>query len=127
MSRAPLTTVIARPLLSAGFITGGWRTLRNPAGLTAVARDAGVPFPEVAVPATSAAMVGGGVALSLGIAPIAGAATLTACLAAATYGVHPFWRMEDPQARTVHRTALVTNLAVGAGLLLAAAEARARR
>ncbi|WP_320673074.1 DoxX family protein [Patulibacter defluvii] len=126
MGRPSLVTVVARPLLAATFVNGGWRSLRDPAGLIGLARKAGVPAADVAVPATSAAMVGGGVALSLGIAPVTSAATLTACLAGATYGVHGFWREQEPGPRAIHRAALLTNVAVAAGLLLVAADARAR-
>lgn len=126
-TRPTLSIRAAGPLLGASFVSGGWNSLRNPGPLTAVAADAGIPLPQLAVKTTSAAMLVAGTALAVGRAPAASAATLAVCLAGATYGVHPFWKEQDQAARRLHRNAFLSNAGLLGGLVLVIKDQRSRR
>jgi putative oxidoreductase len=127
MATARILTVIARPLLSASFVSGGLAGLRGPGPLPEMARAAGIPAPEAAVQGASATMLVAGSTLALGIAPARSATVLAACLAGVTYGIHGFWRDEEPGPRLAHRNAFLANVGIAGGLALVVAQARAQR
>lgn len=123
---------MARPLLSAVFITGGYSTLVGPERVAAKAeplvgavadRLPGVPKDvETAVRLNGAVQVVAGVFLSLGIAPRLSAAALAGSLVPTTYAGHPFWEIDDPQDRAQQRIHFLKNLAMFGGLMLAATD-----
>jgi uncharacterized membrane protein YphA (DoxX/SURF4 family) len=127
MAAGRILTTLARPLLAASFVSGGLGGLRGPGPLPEIARAAGIPAPEAAVQGTSAAMLVAGSTLALGIAPARSATVLSACLAGVTYGIHGFWREDEPGPRLSHRTAFLANLGIAGGLALVIAQARAER
>lgn len=126
---------IARPLLAAIFVSGGYSTLVGPERVVPKAeplvgaltdRLPGVPKDvETAVRLNGAVQVLAGAFLALGFAPRASAAALAGTLVPTTYAGHPFWEIEDPQDRAQQRIHFLKNAAVFGGLLLAATDRRA--
>jgi uncharacterized membrane protein YphA (DoxX/SURF4 family) len=120
--------IIARPLLAAVFISGGYNQLREPGGrvkavqelLDRVPMDLGENGAEYLVKANGAVMAGAGAALALGLFPRLSATALIAALAPTTAVGHPFWSTEDPKLRSMHQTQALKNLGLIGGLLLVA-------
>jgi uncharacterized membrane protein YphA (DoxX/SURF4 family) len=121
-----LISRLARPLLAASFVAGGYGVLREPGPLPELARQHGVPLPEAATRATATGMVVGGLALGSGIAPMLGGGTLIACLVPTTLTVHAFWRQADPARRRMQRNEFFKNVSLLGGLVIAAAASSRR-
>jgi putative oxidoreductase len=117
---------LGRAMLAAPFIVLGYEAAAEPGPRVALAAELGVPNPELAVRANGALMSLGGVALALGVFPRAAAAGLVASLVPTTAAGHPYWKMDDPQARKVNRIQVLKNLGLAGGLVAVAA-ARSRR
>lgn len=118
--RRPLLA-LARALLGAPFVILGYEAAAEPGGRVDLARAMGVPQPELAVRANGAAMAAGGAALAAGILPRTAAIGLVASLVPTTVAGHPYWSMDDPQARKVNRIQVLKNLGLAGGLLAFAA------
>lgn len=123
--------IVGRCLLSVPFILGAGHALREPGPLPEAARRLGLPQPERLTKATAGVMLGGAVAVSTGVAPVAGGLMLAGALLGTTAVVHSFWREADPAARAAHQRAFVANCGLLGGLILmtahASAAVRARR
>lgn len=115
---------LAQLFLSGVFIVGGADAFRTPGGRVQKAADFGVPGPELAVKANGAAMVVGGAALALDVAPRAAAALLALCLIPTTLAGHAFWKETSDAGRANHRTHFLKNAAMLGGLLFVAASDR---
>lgn len=118
-----LLRYLAQLCLSGVFIMGGADAFRAPGGRAQKAADFGVPEPELAVKANGAAMVIGGAALALDIAPRAAAALLALCLIPTTLAGHAFWKETSQAARANHRTHFLKNAAMLGGLVFVASDA----
>lgn len=123
---------IGRLLLSWIFIQGGVDTLRKPAGRVALAgpslqqlRDA---VPSVAlsdlnlVRANAVVQVVAGGTLATGKLRRLSSLALIGSLVPTTLAGHPYWRVEDPAARSAQRTHFNKNLGLIGGLLVSAGE-----
>lgn len=108
---------LAQMLIAGVFIFGGADAFRAPGGRVQKAADLGVPEPELAVRANGVAMVLGGAALALDVAPRAAAALLACCLIPTTVAGHAFWKESSPSGRAAHRTHFLKNAAMLGGLL----------
>jgi uncharacterized membrane protein YphA (DoxX/SURF4 family) len=81
-----------------------------------------VPLPaddEVVVRGNAAVQVVAGAMLALGRAPRLSALALAASLVPTTLAGHPYWTIEDPDARKLQRIHFHKNMAMIGGLLLA--------
>jgi uncharacterized membrane protein YphA (DoxX/SURF4 family) len=133
--------VVARPLLSAMFITSGVKALRNPEPLVPGAQpvaDRMVPLvkkvapPQISdrIPETTknlvrlngALHVAGGLALATGNGRRLGAAMLAATLVPTTLAEHRFWEVKDKAERSDQLAHFVKNLGLLGGLMLAAVD-----
>ena len=112
---------LSRLALGTTFAWLGYDAATTPGGRVKSAADLGLPNPEAAVRFNGAAMVAGGAALALGILPRAAALGLAASLVPTTLAGHPFWKLEDPQARNQQRVQALKNLGLVGGLLAVAA------
>ncbi len=120
----PLTTTVARALVAAPFVVLGLDAAREPGGRVELARDFGVPEPELAVRANGAGMVVGGLAVGAGVAPRAGAVLVAALMVPTTLAAHAYWRDDDPAERKVDRIQFFKNAGLVGGLLAVAAASR---
>src|SRR5256885_12038226 len=104
---------LARPMLGAIFVTGGYGTFVEPERVAAKAepvvravsdRVPGVPGDsETAVRYNGAVQVAAGALLSLGVLPRLSAAALAGTLVPTTVAGHRFWEFDDPQERAQQR------------------------
>lgn len=118
---------LAQLFLSGVFIVGGADAFRQPGGRVQKAASIGVPEPELAVKANGAAMVVGGAALALDVAPRAAAVLLALSLVPTTLAGHAFWKESSEASRATHRTHFLKNLAMLGGLLFVASTNGKRR
>jgi putative oxidoreductase len=123
---------LARPLLASFFIARGVRLLRNPEEGTAAAARVATPLaervsflpkdPVSLVRLNAAAQAGFGVLLASGRLPRVSALALTGTALPTAVARHPFWEKEDQAARSQEQTALLSELSIVGGLLLAAVD-----
>jgi uncharacterized membrane protein YphA (DoxX/SURF4 family) len=125
------TRSLARPLLSAVFVSGGFDTLRHPQPRVeiaapvapGVANTLGLPAdPDLLVKVNAAAQVTAGVLLGLGKAPRLAALALICSAIPTTCAGHRFWELQDKQTRTQQRIQFLKNLGLIGGLTLAAVD-----
>ena len=121
---------LARPLLSAIFISGGIAAIRHPEGHKPLAdrakpylEKAGVPTDdmETLIRANGAAMVAGGAMLATGKLPRLSSLGLLASLVPATL-THNFWTDTDPATKQQQQVQFFKNLSLMGGLLLASVD-----
>ncbi|MBI2708649.1 MAG: DoxX family protein [Actinobacteria bacterium] len=143
---------LARPMLSAVFISGGIDTLRNPAPRARMAAPVvdklseaadtvvqtvaekvpSAPKPslpddyEQLVKLNAAVMVGAGVLLASGRMPRLASAALAATLVPTTYAGHRFWELDEPKDRAQQQIHFMKNVSLVGGLILAAADTGGR-
>ena len=127
---------IARPLLSVAFIGQGVDALRNPKPAADAARPAldgmrQLPDPigpkvpsnaETFARANAAVQVGGGLLLATGKLPRLASAALAFTVIPGSVGGHMFWNEADPQRKADERRALMTDLSLLGGLIIAAVD-----
>lgn len=127
---------IARPLLSAVFIGQGLETLRNPSvtveaaePTVAALRNLPEPYgdkvpsnPETAARINAAVQVGGGLLLATGRLPRVASAALAVTVIPGSLGGNLFWTESDPERKAQKRRALLTDLSLLGGLIIAAAD-----
>ena len=128
---------IARPLLSAVFISGGIDALRNPAQRAQAAAPLidkstetlpesvtqKIPSdPETLVKINAAVQIGGGVLLATGKAPRLASLALAGSLVPTTVVGHDFWNETDPAKKAAQRTQFLKNVSLLGGLLIAAVD-----
>jgi uncharacterized membrane protein YphA (DoxX/SURF4 family) len=127
---------VARPLLSAVFIGQGVETLRNPSvtleatePTVAALRSLPEPYgdkvpsnPETVARINAAVQVSGGLLLATGKLPRIASAALAITVIPGSLGGHLFWTEKDPQRKTEQRRALLTDLSLLGGLIIAAAD-----
>jgi putative oxidoreductase len=115
---------LARLLLAAMFVHGGWNAFKDPGRRARAAERLRLPRPEVMVRANGAAMMLGGGAMAIGILPRAAAFGLAASLVPTTLAGHPFWTEDDEGARRMQTIHFLKNLGLLGGLILVAARPR---
>jgi putative oxidoreductase len=124
---APLRPA-ARLLTGSTYVLLGLDALRAPGGRVGLAAPllaairTKVPLPaddEVVVRGNAAVQVVAGAMLALGRAPRLSALALAASLVPTTLAGHPYWTIEDPDARKLQRIHFHKNMAMIGGLLLA--------
>jgi putative oxidoreductase len=113
-----------RVCLSAMFISGGWNAFKAPGPRAKRAEDLGIPFPVLATRLNGLTMVISGVALAAGVAVRPAAAALATTLIPTTLAGHPFWKEQDPKARTGQRIHFLKNVGMFGGLLVVLSKRR---
>ena len=127
---------LARPCLSAMFITGGVDSLSNPAGKVPAADPVAPPIAaklpylpedtEQLVRINGAVQVGAGLMLALGRFPRLSSALLAGSLVPTTLAGHRFWEEQDEVKRAQQRIHFFKNLSMLGGLMLAAVDTEGR-
>jgi len=127
---------IARPMLSAVFISRGVDALRSPKPAADAARPtleglrklpdpvgANVPSNAETVARVNAAVqIGGGLLLASGKLPRVASAALALTVVPGSLGVHTFWRESDPHRKADERRAFLTDVSLIGGLIIAAVD-----
>jgi uncharacterized membrane protein YphA (DoxX/SURF4 family) len=127
---------IARPMLSAAFISRGIDALRSPKPAADAARPAlqglsklpdpvGTNVPsnaETVARVNAAVQIGGGLLLASGRLPRVAAAALALTVVPGSLGAHMFWRESDPQRKADERRAFLTDVSLIGGLIIAAVD-----
>lgn len=127
---------IARPMLSAVFISRGVDSLRSPKpaadaarptleGLSKLPDPVGTNVPsnaETVARVNAAVQIGGGLLLATGKLPRLASAALALTVVPGSLGGHTFWSETDPQRKADERRAFLTDISLIGGLIIAAAD-----
>ena len=127
---------IARPMLSAAFISRGVESLRSPKpaadaarptleGLSKLPDPVGTNVPsnaETVARINAAVQIGGGLLLATGKLPRLASAALAASVVPGSLGGHMFWKQSDPGRKADERRAFLTDVSLIGGLIIAAAD-----
>jgi uncharacterized membrane protein YphA (DoxX/SURF4 family) len=127
---------IARPMLSAVFISRGVDALRSPKpaadaarptleGLSKLPDPVGTNVPsnaETVARVNAAVQIGGGLLLATGKLPRVASAVLALTVVPGSLGVHTFWRESDPHRKADERRAFLTDVSLIGGLVIAAVD-----
>src|ERR1700754_4437767 len=131
---------IARPMLSAVFISRGVDALRSPKpaadaarptleGLSKLPDPVGTNVPsnaETVARVTAAVQIGGGLLLASGRLPRLASAALALSVVPGSLGGHMFWSESDPRRKTDERGAFLTDVSLIGGLIIAAVDTEGR-
>ena len=127
---------IARPMLSAVFISRGVDALRSPKpaadaarptleGLSKLPDPVGTNVPsnaETVARVNAAVQIGGGLLLATGKLPRLASAALALSVVPGSLGGHMFWSESDPQRKADERRAFLTDVSLIGGLIIAAVD-----
>jgi uncharacterized membrane protein YphA (DoxX/SURF4 family) len=127
---------IARPMLSAVFISRGIDALRSPKpaadaarptleGLSKLPDPVGPNVPsnaETVARVNAAVQIGGGLLLATGKLPRVASAALALTVVPGSLGGHTFWSESDPQRKADERRAFLTDVSLIGGLIIAAVD-----
>ncbi|WNG85480.1 DoxX family protein [Mycobacterium sp. ITM-2016-00317] len=127
---------VARPMLSAVFISRGVEALRSPKpatdatrqtleGLSKLPDPVGTNVPanaETVAKVTAAVQIGGGLLLATGKLPRVASAALALSVVPSSLGGHAFWNEDDPQRKADERRAFITDVSLIGGLIIAAVD-----
>jgi uncharacterized membrane protein YphA (DoxX/SURF4 family) len=116
-----ITLSLGRALFGGYFLYNGLNHFLNRSMLTEYARSKHVPAPSVAVAASGALILLGGLSLLTGARPRVGASLITTFLLGVTPQMHAFWGIEDPEQRTHELVNFMKNIALVGGAAFAAA------
>ncbi len=114
-----LSRRLARPLLSAIFVSSSIPMLKDQSYLVGQIKDAGLSEPELLAKVHVYSNLAGGLALATGRFPRLAALGLAANLLPTTFVGHPFWKAEGGE-KTPQQINFYKNLSLLGGLLLAA-------
>src|SRR6201991_3581012 len=131
---------IARPMLSAVFISRGVDALRSPKpaadaarptleGLSKLPDPVGTNVPsnaETVARVNAAVQIGGGLLLATGKLPRLASAALALTVVPGSLGGHTFWNETDPHRKADERRAFLTDVSLIGGLIIAAVDTEGR-
>lgn len=112
--------VLGRALFGGYFLYNGINHFMHRDNMTGYAQSKGIPAPEVAVQATGAMLVLGGLSLVTGYKPKLGSALIAGFLAGVSPSMHAFWTEQDPQQRQAEMLHFMKNLGLAGAAMLAA-------
>ncbi len=112
-----LAFLIGRILIGGFFIIAGINHFARLNMMTGYAKMKGTPAPSLAVMTSGLLLLLGGLSLLLGFHPTIGVILLAIFLVPATFLIHNFWAIQDPQAKMNDLVNFEKNIAI-LGLLL---------
>jgi uncharacterized membrane protein YphA (DoxX/SURF4 family) len=111
--------LIGRALFGGYFAYSGLKHFTDERKMSQYAAYKGVPAPDVAVQASGALLLSGGLSVLAGVKPHQGLAAIVAFLVPVTLQMHRFWEIGDEQQRTNEMINFTKNFAlVGAAMML---------
>jgi putative oxidoreductase len=112
---------LGRALFGGYFLYNGINHFVNRRMMSDYARSKQVPAAALAVPASGALIMLGGLSVLTGVQPKIGASLIATFLLSVSPQMHDFWNVEDPQQRMAEMVNFTKNMAlVGAACLTAA-------
>jgi uncharacterized membrane protein YphA (DoxX/SURF4 family) len=112
---------LGRALVGGYFIYNGINHFQQREMMAGYARSKGVPLADLAVTASGAMIVAGGLSLLTGTKPKVGASLIAAFLLGVTPSMHAFWTVEDQGQRMQEMINFTKNVALLGGAAFAAA------
>jgi putative oxidoreductase len=112
--------MLGRAIFGGFFLYNGINHFLHKQNMAGYAEAKGIPAADVAVQASGAMMVLGGLSLLTGYKPKIGAGLIAAFLAGVTPSMHTFWTEENPQQRQNEMINFMKNVALLGGAMLAA-------
>src|SRR5579862_8873708 len=103
--------LIGRIIVGGYFISAGVNHFRNLNYMSEFAKSKGTPAPKAAVAGT-------GILLLLGVSPHIGIILLIIFLLGVSVQIHAFWKVSDPQTRTMEMINFMKNMALIGALLM---------
>jgi uncharacterized membrane protein YphA (DoxX/SURF4 family)/gas vesicle protein len=127
---------IARPMLAATFISRGVDAVRSPKpaadaarptldGLSKLPDPVGPNVPtdaETVAKVTAGVQIGAGLLLAVGKLPRISSAALALSVVPGSLGAHAFWNESDPQRKAAERRALLSDVGLIGGLIIASVD-----
>ena len=131
---------IARPMLATTFITRGVDALRSPKpaadaarptleGLAKLPEPVGPNIPtnaETVAKVTAGVQIGAGLLLAWGKLPRVSSAALAVSVVPGSLGGHAFWNETDPVRKAAERRALISDVGLIGGLIIASVDTEGR-
>ncbi|MCW2514487.1 MAG: putative rane protein [Mycobacterium sp.] len=131
---------IARPMLATTFITRGVEALRSPKpaadaarptleGLSKLPDPVGTNVPtdaETVAKVTAGVQIGAGLLLAWGKLPRLSSAALAVSVVPGSLGAHAFWNETDPARKAAERRALLSDVGLIGGLIIASVDTEGR-
>ena len=112
--------LVGRAIFGGYFLYNGINHFLQTDQLSGYASSKGVPSANVAVRASGAMMIVGGLSLLTAYKPELGSAAIAAFLAGVTPSMHRFWSEQNPQQRQAEMINFMKNVALLGGAMLAA-------
>ena len=109
--------LLGRLMFGGFFLYNGINHFQHRKEMAQYAAAKGVPAAEVAVVGTGVAMTVGGASILLGVKPKIGTLVILGFLAGVSPIMHDFWRNEDPNERMNNMASFMKNLALAGGAL----------
>jgi putative oxidoreductase len=111
--------VLGRTIFGGYFLYNGFNHFKQRQMMSQYAALKGVRSPEVAVQASGALLLAGGLSVLTGVKPRRGLVALIAFLVPVSLQMHRFWEIDDPQQRMGEMVNFTKNMAlVGAALTM---------
>ena len=113
--------LIGRIIVGIYFIYSGIHHFTSLQMMAGYAGSKGVPMPKIAVPASGALIVIGGLSILLGFQPLIGVIAILLFLLPTTFMMHNFWTVQDPMQKMSEMVNFTKNWAlIGYTLMLLA-------
>ena len=109
--------LLGRMIFGGFFLYNGIHHFQERKALAQYSSAKHVPLPEVAVTASGALLVAGGVSLLLGVKPKWGALAVMTFLAGVSPVMHNFWALDEPNQKQTEMINFMKNLALLGGAL----------
>jgi putative oxidoreductase len=109
--------LLGRMIFGGFFLYNGIHHFQERKALAQYSSGKGVPLPEVAVTASGALLLAGGVSLLLGVKPKWGTLAIMTFLAGVSPVMHDFWTVDDPNEKQNQMINFMKNLAMLGGAL----------
>jgi len=112
--------LVGRAIFGGYFLYNGINHFLQKDQLSGYASSKGVPSANIAVQASGAMMIVGGLSLLAGYKPKLGSAAIATFLLGVTPSMHRFWSEQNPQQRQAEMINFMKNVALLGGAMLAA-------
>ena len=109
--------LLGRMIFGGFFLYSGIHHFQERKPMAQYASAKHVPLPEVAVTASGALLLAGGVSLLLGVKPKWGTLAVMIFLAGVSPVIHDFWAIDDPTEKQTQMVNFMKNIALLGGAL----------